>query len=562
MEVPSVSSRDKVKKGKTLLIAKDVSFGSPSKKLFDNLNLTVNKGELVVVTGQSGLGKSALLRLLAGHDQPAAGKIERPGEARISYVPQFLDQVDTSNQLTVREIFYNSRGLLEAERREATAADKLKLSTSQELIEAYTDALEVFGKLGGYTAEADIEEIILGLKVGRRIELGTYLTELSSGQRTKLLIGQALFANPDLLLMDDPTSNLDVQSRNWLGDYIRKSNFGTVIATTDEEFMTRFATRIIEIGKNRRIIAFDGNYKEFMEKKARVLEAEAKEAKNSARRIDSLQETVDKFKNNPKVSSSKDMARVRTVLMRRVERMEDEHSALPGAQVVKEKKVKPQKFEANKLGGEFVLRIQGISRLYDDVVALDQPDLDVTLKRGDRFGIVGRNGSGKSTLLKTVYEFWSGNKDIAGFIGDIEWGQSLEIGYYTPGESSFDMNRTIMEEAATAFKGSEVVNYGRLRTLLQFFNFDSRDLDSVKAAYLSKGERVQLALAKIMLQKPNVLILDEPTDGLPDVVKDRFLIAVKDFRGTLIVVSHDSKFYDQLQISRELQLPSGEVIHK
>lgn len=555
----SIERKEMNQFGRTLVAVENIGFSTGERTLFYGANFLVRQGECVAVTGKSGVGKSVMLRILVGQEVPDQGIVRFFRSPKISYVPQDLEDLQLDHGDTARDMFYQPSGLNDLEaQKEQLEARMAAGSYDQKILEDYGNALEGYEKLGGYTAEARAIEIMDGLGItkdkARNINLETRLGELSSGQRKKLLIGQALFGLPDLLILDDPTTHLDIDSIKWLSEYLRKTNQGSVIATNDVDLLDRFTNKVIEITDIGRVIAFEGNYKDFQKKRDELVGAEIKSAELMSEEIERLTETVARYRRWG--NRSEDVARRRVVTERRVERMKDEYEKMPGAQIKPERPVKPQVFEFLRRSGSDVIQVKDVRKSYGNFEALDLSGRSFIITFGERFSIFGRNGSGKSTLVKLILGSKSG--DFKPEEGVVELGSSVDLGVYTP-ELELSASSSIVDEIKRSVSPERL---GRMRAVLEYWGFDWRQAEQRTISSLSQGERTQLLLSKLMLQMPNLLLLDEPTSNLADHMKKRLVDALKDYKGTLVVVSHNPDFVEQLGVDRELRLPEGEIVLK
>src|SRR3989344_1009348 len=551
--------------GRVLVNADNVSFSSPERRLFKGCSFNVRERESVALTGSSGTGKSVLLKIISGKLQPEAGTVEVPKNIRTSYVPQHIGELNVAEGATVGELFMRARGLDQLERRKAELERNLAVGDSDnlKLLDQYQEAEDKYEARGGYRAESEAAEILAGLRcdarTGWHINLGTKVNEVSSGQHTRLLIGQALFARPDLLILDDPTSHLDKESVRWFSDALRSPANAALVVTTDSAFIDRFASKVVEITQTGRVFSFSGSYNEFVEKRDQTLAAEEVAARSRQQDIAKLEESVQDFKAKGYVRRSGVMARRVGTIETRIEQARKELAQLPSVDTPKRSdRYTPQQFEILRRSGEDVLAIHGIQKSYRGRVAIDLPDWKFELRRGETTLIAGKNGSGKSTLMRMIAA-------VAGFgsfppdAGSIVLGQSLVTSYYAPDREGVSGSGRVFEEARAAM---QTPNEGKLRSVLSFWGFDATEIQRKGIEELSKGEHTQLALAKMMLRRPNFMLLDEPANNLSTELIRRFVESLRGYTGTLMIISHNSEFVDQLKVSKVINMPDGRVAHQ
>jgi len=563
----SMISQEARKFGNQVADIKDISFSSPDRLLFTDVNLTINRGENIVVIGKSGVGKTTLAKILLGNIPPDTGTVTIASGVKISYVPQDPDDLEIDDNITVKDLYYNARGLTAVGKRKAQLedmmADRTYANELNSILEEYSRVSEQFNKMGGYTADAEINLLLAGLKLDKKttghITQETRLNQVSSGQKTRLLIGQALFANSDLFVMDDPTSHLDASSVEWLGKYLKNSKQASFIATNNIPFIEACANKVVEITDFGRVLTFEGAYNSYVEKRDRLLEAERTEAEAVKDEHDRLQATYQDFKSKQVFRRSANMAQVGRALQSRMGRLDDRYENLPGSKQVEiNQRIKPLVFKCETRGGDDVLSIQGVSKNYDDFTALDLKDLKFSLRRGQHLLISGENGSGKSTLMKMIISA-IGEGIFNPNTGYINIGAGIKAGCYSPDDTQVSRSGNILEEVRKAtLQGNE----GEAVSALIYWGIPKNALRSKQLEQLSPGEKKQVALAKLMVQQPNLLLLDEPTDYLKPEIIERLVSALKGYDGTLIIVSHNQDFAGQLTLNYELKLPEGILVIK
>lgn len=556
--------------GQAVATITDLSFASPERILFYDVNLVLKRGENIALIGESGVGKSSLLKIITGKELPVSGKVNIGNNINLSYVPQDLDDLEVEEDATIQEVFYKSRGLYELETKKREIEVKMQQPENSakinSLIEEYSHVLEKYEKVGAYHADSEMRRILAGLKLDPQstghITPETKLNEVSSGQRTRILIGQALFAKSDLLILDDPTSHLDVDSVNWLSKYLRDSAQATLIATNNIPFINATSNRIIEITDFGRTLSFEGNYQEYMNKRTLLIESEKAAAESVIAKRDQLEATLLKFRNAQVFKRSADMAQVGRALESRIGRLDDQLENMPGTkQVDRQQRIRKHIFEEERRSGNDVLELYGPVKKYGDFTALDLHELAISIQRNEKFLISGENGSGKSTLLRMIAESRDNtNNKFSPDEGLIELGANVDLGYYSPDRQGISKKGTIFQEILSSMKNP---NEGLATSILLYWGMPKESIRTRKIESLSAGEKKQLALAKLMATKPNLLILDEPTDYLkPDLI-DRLINSLEGYKGTLILVSHNREFVNELSLTRELLLPQGEIIlHK
>lgn len=553
--------KEPIQYGRVLLSASDLSFSTSGKRLFVDVSLVVRKGENIALTGESGSGKSVLLNVLSGKLLPETGTIETARDIRIGYIPQRVEELGIDPDITIADLFYKARGLDDVVCKKSELEKKMAEGEGDltQTLEKYQETLDEYEHRGGYASEAQMGEILSGLKMDERstgnISTSTRLSEVSSGQRTKLLIGQALFARPDLLILDDPSSHLDVQSTLWLAQYLKKSDQAAIVATNNLDFIDTFANKVFEITQIGRVLSFEGNYRDFISKRDQLLDAEIKAAKHKQDDIDRIKGTISYFKSRGINRRSADMAAVVNALESRVERAERELQEMPGSQPTKRlERVSSQSFESSQRSGNDVALIRKVQKKYGDNLALNLSGVDITIRRGEKFIVLGSNGSGKSTLLRMIG--MKGQDSFEPSRGSLMLGANVEVGYYAPDHEDISEAGKVFDDAKSVI---DTNNEGRVSAVLAYWGFSREEIRRKTIRELSKGERTQLSLAKLMLKKPNVLVLDEPTNNLRPEMIERLIASLEKYDGTVILVSHDPSFVSRLKASRTLHLPRGDI---
>lgn len=561
MERKPIYSKDRLSFGAEVIAVSDVSFVSYERVLFCDVNFNVHEGEVVSVVGETGCGKSVLLQIMAGNYLPDEGQVKINGKPKIEYVHQNDTEVNVDSETTIKDYYYAARGLTEISKNK----DKLEILMSSGtcdsgLLSKYGDILDSYEKKGGYTADAEILQILEGLRISKRLSghigLDTKINEVSSGQYTRLLIGRALFSKADLLILDDPTSHLDVESIDWLSDYINRSEQAIIVATQNVEFADSCANRIVEITNFGRALTFQGRYSQYVLKRDSLLMSEKKAADAAIEKFQKLQSTYLKFKNAGYFKRSKDFAQVGNAMQSRLERMKGEINEMPGSKdVYRQENVKEQYFIRGHEQINPSVKIMDIVKSYDDqYTALNLKGINLTVKRGEILAVTGSNGTGKSTLMRMIYNQAKELDNFAPDHGNIEVERGLTVGYNAPDFYAIPSKGNVFEFIINTMPYK---NESLATGILLFFGFSNQYLRDLTIETISNGERKQLALAGIMASNPDVLLLDEPTDNIKSTVVERLISAIKSFKGTTIVIAHDSGFLKKLTYDKELRLSSS-----
>ena len=541
-----------------LVTIKDISFSTSNRTLFYDVNLSVHQGEILAITGPSGCGKSTLLKIILGIEEAEVGNIFLSKHATISYFPQIIKDMDIDLSTTVHDLFYKTRGLvkIDAKKQELEAQlTKKNINLNTGLV-SYQNILEEFEKRGGYTIDNEIGRMLAGLQLDSKkapnINPQTTLAEVSSGQLTRLLIGQALFSQADLLVLDDPTSHLDISSIQWLTNYLRGTKQGVIVATNNLSFVNKCVNRVLEITDFGRVLSFQGNYAEFLEKKTELLEAERKKANAKLADYERLKATYMKFKGKGIFKRSASMAQVGRALQTRMQRVQNEYQNLPGSKSVERTdRVRQFSFECGQRSGNNILSLKKPLIKYGKFIGVSLPDLEMTIMRGEFIRFTGSNGTGKSTLLRAIYRS-AMSPDYKPDKGQISLGENITVGYYAPDIEEVDKEILVLESVTSIMIQK---NEGHANSILQYWGFNKNDILTKTIKQLSAGERKQLAFARLMAQSPNFLILDEPTDHLKQNILNRLIDALFNYKGTLILVSHDQEFVNKLKIDKTVFIP-------
>src|SRR5262245_47530091 len=467
-----------------LLTLDQISHAYGHLPLLDRAALRVDPGERLALIGRNGTGKSTLLRILAGELAPDSGTAWRMPASRIARLTQ--DVVEETSR-TVREEVAAGLGSVSVE-----------------------DAWAVAHKVDTVMSR-------LSLPGDARVR------ELSGGWRRRVLLGRALVSEPDVLLLDEPTNHLDVEAIQWLERHLATFAGALVFVTHDRAFLRRLATRIIELDRGR-LTSWPGSYDDFLEKKAAALETEARDLAALDRK---LAEEEAWLRRGIKARRTRNEGRVRALMALRAERA-SRRSQVGDVRMV---------IDAGEASGRMVFELQGVSKRFDDTIVVR--DFTARIVRGDRIGLLGPNGSGKTTLLRMLMG------ELTPDQGDIRLGARLQIAYFDQNRQQLDPDRTVAESVAD---GDLVTINGQTRHVLGYladFLFPSeRAYAPVRA--LSGGERNRLLLARLFAQPANVLILDEPTNDLDIETLELLEALIAEFDGTVLLVTHDRQFLDNV----------------
>ncbi|MBE1445698.1 ATP-binding cassette domain-containing protein [Paenibacillus sp. OAS669] len=506
--------------------------------VLSNISLQIEARERIGLVGVNGAGKSTLLQIIAGEMSYDSGDIFKAKETKIGYLKQNSGLVsDRSIWDEMKSVFAH---LEEAEQElrklEMMMADPDVLASdkqTEETMKRYAALSEWFKEQGGYEAEARIRGILHGMGFGD-FAPETPIHTLSGGQKTRLALAKMLLQAPDLLLLDEPTNHLDIPTLTWLEGYLRSYSGAILVVSHDRYFLDALVNAIYEIERTTSK-RYTGNYTRYVETKQAEYEIQMKQFEKQQEEISKMEEFVQR--NIVRASTTK-RAQSRRKALEKMERLDKPLGDLKRASFA---------FEVEQPSGKEVLQVSDVSISYDGRKPLLH-NVSFQLRRGDTAALIGPNGIGKSTLLKTL--IGSRQQDQ----GEIRWGANVRIGYYDQEQKGLNPNNTILDEVWNEFPNLEEA---RIRTVLGSFLFSGEDVFK-KIAALSGGEKARVSLAKLMLQKANVLILDEPTNHLDLFSKEVLESALIDYEGTLLFISHDRYFLNKMAESM-LELKSDGV---
>jgi ATP-binding cassette subfamily F protein 3 len=510
-----------------LLQASGVGKNYGATVILSNIHLQVNERERIGLVGANGAGKSTLLRILAGETSHDGGQLFYAKGATIGYLAQNSGlQSDQSIVHEMRAVFADllaqETELRELESRMADPVLADDETAYNQVLSRYASLSESFRERGGYAIEATIRGVLHGMGFGDTPP-DTIVSTLSGGQKTRLALARLLLLKPDLLMLDEPTNYLDIETLTWLESYLRAYAGAVLVVSHDRYFLDAVVDTIYEIERTASK-RYTGNYSKFVEQKAADYERQMKMYEKQQDEIARIEDFV--RKNIVRATTTK-RAQSRRNRLERMDRLDRPSGSLKKASF---------SFEVERISGKEVLEVRNLAMSYDGGETKLFRDASFDLRRGDAVALIGPNGIGKSTLLKAIVG------DMQPATGTYYWGTNVTIGYYDQEQTGLTGSNTVLEELWSNYPHLEEV---RIRTVLGNFLFSGEDVLK-KVSTLSGGERARVALAKLMLKNANMLILDEPTNHLDLVSKEVLESALLDYEGTLLFISHDRYFLNRM----------------
>lgn len=493
--------------------------------ILHDIQFEVRSTEKIAVVGRNGCGKTTLLKLIAGELEletwdGSDGFIAKAGNPEIGYLKQIaFDDPELTLEMEIRKVF---EPMIRRKAELEKAAAELEHDYSEEKVKRYTQMEEAFKEDGGYYFEKEYEVLIRKFGFSEE-ERKKPLKDFSGGQQTKIAFIKLLLSKPDILLLDEPTNHLDITTIAWLESYLKSYPKAVVVVSHDRMFLDNVVDVVYEIeyGTSKR---YPGNYTNFIERKKENYEKQMKDYNAQQKEIARLQAMVDRFKNKPtKVSMahSKEKAIAHMVKIEAPDRYDN--------------RTFHANFQPERETGNDVLSVNSLAIGYEKPLSV----VSFELKKGQKLGILGGNGLGKSTLLKTLVD------KLPALDGTYHYGVNVEVGYFDQQMAMYQSDKTVLADYWDEFPN---MTETQVRSALGAFLFTGEDVFK-NINMLSGGEKVRLALCKILKRRPNVLILDEPTNHMDIVGKETLESMLKDYQGTLIFVSHDRYFVKKVSDS-------------
>ena len=511
-----------------------VSFGGFD--LFDNVSFLVNPKDRIGLAGKNGAGKSTMLKLLSGQQNPTKGEISKPNDFRIGYLPQ--DMIHQHGRTVFEETATAFEEIQKLEKRLSVVTHELETRTDYEsdaymnLITELTDINTRLDIIGAGNREEEIEKILKGLGF-ERTDFHRQTAEFSGGWRMRIELAKILLQKPDILLLDEPTNHLDIESIQWLEETMETFSGSVMLISHDRQFLDNVTTRTIEIA-NQKIYDYKTNYSRYLVLRQERKEQQENAAKNQQKVIDQTEALIDKYR----AKASK--AAFAQSLIKKLDRMDivevDESDTTTMA----------FRFPPPSLSGKIVVTVEDAGKVYGTKRIFKGANF--ILAKGEKIALVGRNGEGKSTMMKMIAQ-------QIDFEGTVQLGHNVMMGYFAQDQAEkLDPNKTVFETIDELAVGDV---RKQVRTMLGSFLFGGEDIDK-KVRVLSGGERGRLALCKLLLQPYNLLVLDEPTNHLDIRSKEVLKKAIMAYEGTAIIVSHDRDFLTDLT-EKMYEFRNGEV---
>ena len=512
-----------------------VSYGGWT--LFDDISFLINPKDRIGLVGKNGAGKTTLLRIITGEQQPTSGAVTVNGECTIGYLPQQMRVADTTTLKAETEKAFDEVLRLEAEIESLTTqiAERTDYESAEyeSLLHRLNDAQDHYHILGGDTREADIEKTLLGLGF-RRSDFGRATSEFSGGWRMRIELAKLLLRRPSIFLLDEPTNHLDIESIQWLEEYLKSYNGAVLVISHDRAFLDNVTTRTVELSLGK-VYDYKVPYSKFVGLRAERRAQQMAAYENQQRMIEKTEEFIEKFRYKP-TKSNQVQSRIKQ--LERIERIEVEEEDLATLNI---------KFPPAPRSGQIVAEIKEVGKAFGEKRIFS--DATFTIERGQKIALVGRNGEGKTTMARMLIG------ELQPTEGSIRIGANVNIGYYAQNQDD------LMDGEFTVYDTLDRVAVGdirtRLRDILGAFLFRGEDIDK-KVKVLSGGERSRLAMARLMLEPRNLLVLDEPTNHMDMRSKDILKRAIQKYDGTVVVVSHDRDFLDGM-VDRVYEFRDGGV---
>lgn len=511
-----------------------VEFGATP--LFQDVSYVINDKDRIALVGKNGAGKSTMLKIIAGLQQPTSGTVAVSGGSTIGYLPQVMV---LSDEHTVREeaeqaFSHISQMQERLDRMNQELADRTDYDSESymALVEKFTHESERFQMMGGMNYQAELERTLMGLGFVRG-DFDRPTREFSGGWRMRIELAKLLLRRPDVLLLDEPTNHLDIESIQWLENFLATKANVVVLVSHDRAFINNVTNRTLEISCGR-VFDYKVKYDEYVRLRAERREQQLRAYENQQKEIADIKEFIERFRYKP-TKAVQVQSRIKQLeKMVPIEVDEVDNSALR------------LKFPPALRSGDYPLICEGVRKAYGEHVVFH--DVDLTIKRGEKVAFVGKNGEGKSTLVKCIMG------EIP-FEGSLKLGHNVQIGYFAQNQAQLlDGELTVFDTIDRVAKGDIRL---KIRDILGAFMFGG-EASEKKVKVLSGGERSRLAMIKLLLEPVNFLILDEPTNHLDMRSKDVLKDAIRDFDGTVVVVSHDREFLDGL-VSKVYEFGGGMV---
>jgi ATP-binding cassette subfamily F protein 3 len=508
-----------------MITVNDISVQFGGTTLFSDVSFAINENDKIALMGKNGAGKSTLLKIIAGASKPSTGNISAPKEAVIAYLPQHLltkdDKTVFEETSKAFETIFTMKSEIDAINEQLTIRTDYESDAYMKLIEQVSELSEKFYSIEEVNYEAEVEKVLKGLGFERE-DFTRPTSEFSGGWRMRIELAKILLQKPDLILLDEPTNHMDIESIQWLEDFLINSAKAVMVISHDRAFVDNITNRTIEVTMGR-IYDYKAKYSHYLElrkdRRAHQQKAYDEQQKMIAENMEFIERFKGTYSKTLQVQSRVKMLEKLTP----IEVDEVDNSALR------------LKFPPSPRSGQYPVVVNELSKSYGDHVVFR--DANLVIERGEKVAFVGKNGEGKSTMIKAIM------KEIAPDSGKVDIGHNAMIGYFAQNQAS------LLDENLTVFETIDMIAVGEIRTqiknLLGAFMFGGDDTTK-KVKVLSGGEKTRLAMIKLLLEPVNVLILDEPTNHLDMKTKDIIKDALKDFDGTLILVSHDRDFLDGL----------------
>jgi len=492
--------------------------------LFKDITFNINDNDRIALMGKNGAGKSTLLKIIAGVNKPTRGKVSAPKDAIIAYLPQHLLTNDTA---TVFEEASKAFGKIHEMKNQMEELNKqLETRTDYEsdeyakIIEQVSELSEKYYSIEEINYDAEVEKTLMGLGF-LRSDFTRPTSEFSGGWRMRIELAKILLQKPDLILLDEPTNHMDIESIQWLEEFLINNAKAVIVISHDKTFVDNLTNRTIEVTMGR-IYDYKAKYTHYLQLRKERREQQQKQFDDQQKEIADIQAFIERFKGT---YSKTLQVQSRVKMLEKIEIIQVDEVDTSALNL---------KFPPAPRSGNYPVIAEGITKKYGDHVVFK--DASVTIARGEKVAFVGKNGEGKSTFIKAIM----GEID---FEGKLQIGHGAQIGYFAQNQAS------LLDGELTVFQTIDQIAFGDIRSkikdILGAFMF-SGDTIEKKVKVLSGGEKTRLAMIKLLLSPVNLLILDEPTNHLDIKTKDILKDALRDFDGTLILVSHDRDFLDGL----------------